>query len=128
MALAAERDTIAREYVTDYDVTFGVAAPALRRARAQGLAWPAAIVDAYLQTLSQVPDTLIARKLGPEAARDVSRRAAEVLAEGAAGSRERARAEAELDAELRGPRNRKNPGTTADIVTAALFVLLSEGS
>jgi triphosphoribosyl-dephospho-CoA synthase len=109
-------------------VTFGVAVPALRQGRAQGLAWPAAIVDAYLQTLSQVPDTLIARKLGPEAAQGVSRRAAAVLAEGAAGTRERARSEAELDAELRGPRNRKNPGTTADIVTAALFVLLSEGS
>ena len=33
MALAAERDTIAREYVTDYDVTFRLAVPAIRQAR-----------------------------------------------------------------------------------------------
>lgn len=127
MALAAERDTIAREYVSDYDVTFGVAVPALRAARAGGLAWTAAVVDAYLHTLGQVPDTLIARKLGSEAALAVSRRARQVRAAGAAGSPERARGEAELDAELRGPRNRLNPGTTADVVTAALFVLLCEG-
>jgi triphosphoribosyl-dephospho-CoA synthase len=127
MALAADRDTIAREYVTDYDVTFGVTVPAMREARARGLAWTAAVVDAYLHTLGRVPDTLIARKLGSEAARAVCRRASEVLAAGAPGSPERARGEAELDAELRGPRNRLNPGTTADVVTAALFVLLCEG-
>jgi triphosphoribosyl-dephospho-CoA synthase len=125
MALAQERDTVAREYATDYDVTFGVTVPALRQARADGHSWPAAIAEAYLQTLSRVPDTLVARKLGPEAARDVSRRAAEVVAAGAAGSPGRGRAEAQLDAELRGPRNRKNPGTTADLVTAAAFVVLS---
>jgi triphosphoribosyl-dephospho-CoA synthase len=126
MALAAERDTIAGEYVTGYELTFGLAAPALREARARGLAWPAAAVEAYLHTLGQVPDTLIARKLGLEAARDVSRRARQVLAAGAAGSPERARGEAELDAELRGPGNRRNPGTTADVVAAALFVVLCE--
>jgi triphosphoribosyl-dephospho-CoA synthase len=128
MALAKDRDTVAREYATDYEVTFGVAVPALDEARAAGLPWLAAVVEAYLHTLSRVPDTLVARKLGKEAAAAVSRRAAEVLAAGPPGGPERARAEADFDAELRGPRNGKNPGTTADVVAAALFVSLGVAS
>lgn len=126
MALAAERDTIAREYVTDYDVTFELAVPALRRARAGGLAWPAATLESYLRVLGEVPDTLIARKRGREAARAVSERAREVLGAGEPGSPERARAADAFDSELRGDANRLNPGTTADLMAAALFVALSE--
>ncbi|HEX4627177.1 MAG TPA: triphosphoribosyl-dephospho-CoA synthase, partial [Gemmatimonadales bacterium] len=39
MALAAERDVIAREYVTDFRITFETGAPALRQALAAGLSW-----------------------------------------------------------------------------------------
>jgi triphosphoribosyl-dephospho-CoA synthase len=126
MALAAERDSIAREYVSDYDVTFGVALPALRRARADGLDWAGATLEAYLTTLAALPDTLIARKQGLPAARAVSVRAQEVLAAGEAGSPRRAEAEEAFDSELRGPDNRLNPGTTADLVAGALFVALAE--
>lgn len=126
MALAAERDTIAREYVTDYDVTFGLAVPALRRVRACGLGWPAAALESYLRVLAEVPDTLIARKRGPVAARAVSERARQVLGAGEAGSPERARAADAFDSELRGDANRLNPGATADLVAAALFVALCE--
>ena len=126
MALAAERDTIAREYVTDYEVTFGLAVPALRRARDRGLGWAAATLESYLCVLAEVPDTLIARKRGDEAARSVSERAREVLAAGEPGSLERARATEAFDSELRGDANRLNPGTTADLVAAALFVALGE--
>jgi triphosphoribosyl-dephospho-CoA synthase len=126
MALAAERDTIAREYVTDYDVTFGLAVPALRRVRACGLGWPAAALESYLGVLAEVPDTLIARKRGHGAARAVSERAREVLGAGEPGSPERARATDVFDSELRGDANGLNPGTTADLVAAALFVVLCE--
>lgn len=126
MALGAGRDTVAREYATDYDVTFGLVAPALGRARARGIGWPEAVLEAYLLTLAEVPDTLIARKAGPEAARAVSARAREVLAAGELGSPERARAEAAFDRELRREGNRLNPGTTADLLAAGLFVAMSE--
>jgi triphosphoribosyl-dephospho-CoA synthase len=126
MGLAAGRDTIAREYFTDYDVTFGIAAPALQRARASGQAWPGAVLEAYLETLARVPDTLIERKDGVESARAVSARARDVLGAGAAGSRERGQAVAAFEDELRGPGNRRNPGTTADVMAAALFVVLAE--
>jgi triphosphoribosyl-dephospho-CoA synthase len=126
MGLAAQRDTIAREYVTDYDVTFRAALPALCRARAAGLDWASCAVEAYLETLAEVPDTLIRRKEGEGGARAVSVRAREVLASGAASSPERIRAQEAFDAELRGRGNRLNPGTTADVVASALFVAMVE--
>jgi triphosphoribosyl-dephospho-CoA synthase len=126
MALAAPRDTIAREYVTDYAVTFGVALPALRRARLDGLGWSPSALECYLHVLAEVPDTLVERKAGRDAARAVSERARQVLAAGRSSSPEREQAAAAFDRELRGDRNRLNPGTSADLVAAALFAALSE--
>ena len=78
MALAAERDSVAREYATGFDITFGIGAPALRAARSSGLDWSDAVVETYLRLLATVPDTHVARKLGPAVAEAVSRRAREV--------------------------------------------------
>lgn len=126
MSLAAGHDTIALEYVTDYDVTFRLAVPALHRARDGGLDWSGAIVESYLAVLAEVPDTLVARKGGMAAARAVSEGAREVLAAGGTGSPERVRALAAFDAGLRVDGNRLNPGTTADLMAAAVFVTLGE--
>ena len=82
MALAADRDTIAREYVTDFAVTFEVGAPAIRGARDAGLTWRDATVDGYLAILATVPDTHVARKLGRAEAERISARAAGVVAAG----------------------------------------------
>src|SRR5439155_1585441 len=43
MALAAERDAIAREYATDFQTTFDAGAPVLRRGLAAGLSWNDAV-------------------------------------------------------------------------------------
>lgn len=127
MALAAERDGVAREYVTDFALTFEVGVPALQAARREGLAWTDAAVEAYLTLLGEAPDTHIARKLGAAEAAEVSQRAREVRAAGGTRSQEGRKALAALDAELRDPRNRRNPGTTADLTCAALFVVIIEG-
>jgi triphosphoribosyl-dephospho-CoA synthase len=128
MALAAERDSVAREYATGFDITFGIGAPALRAARRSGLDWSDAVVETYLRVLAVVPDTHIARKLGPAVAEAVSRRAREVEQAGGARSEDGRRALAAFDAELRGPTNSHNPGTTADLTCAALFVVILEQS
>jgi triphosphoribosyl-dephospho-CoA synthase len=127
MALAAERDAVAREYVTDFAATFEVGAPALRAARADGLAWGDATVEAFLALLGAGPDTHIARKLGPEASAAISRRAREVTEAGGVRHPAGREALARLDAELRDPTNSRNPGTTADLTCAALFVVILEG-
>ncbi|MGH7536159.1 MAG: triphosphoribosyl-dephospho-CoA synthase, partial [Gemmatimonadales bacterium] len=126
MALAAERDTVAREYTTDFEVTFQTGVPALERARQDGLSWSEATVEVFLALLADVPDTHIARKLGPEAAAAVSHRAQEVQRAGGVRSAAGIRALAEIDRELRDPRNTRNPGTTADLTCASLFVVILE--
>jgi len=127
MALAAERDSIAREYVTSFARTFEIGVPALVAARREGLTWADAAVETYLALLESGTDTHIARKLGLEEAEMVSRRAREVRAAGATRSPAGRQALMELDRELRDPRNRRNPGATADLTCAALFVVILDG-
>ena len=126
MALAADRDGVAREYATDFATTFEIGAPALRAARGAGLGWSEAVVQTFLGILATVPDTHIARKLGPEAAATVARRAREVEEAGGVRSEAGRRAVEAFDAELRSPTNARNPGTTADLTCAALFVVILE--
>jgi len=128
MALAADRDSVAREYITDFAATFEIGAPALRAARSSGLDWADATVETYLRLLAAVPDTHIARKLGRAAAEAVSRRAREVEAAGGVRTPEGQLALLAFDAELRSPTNSHNPGTTADLTCAALFVVILEDS
>jgi triphosphoribosyl-dephospho-CoA synthase len=128
MASAAERDSIASEYVTDFAVTFETGVPALVAALGEGLAMRDAIVELHLRLLVQTPDTLIARKRGPGAAARVSAGARDVLAAGGMRTAEGRRALRSFDASLREPGNALNPGTTADLVTATVFVALIEGT
>src|SRR5439155_1646347 len=57
MALARARDAIAREYATDFETTFEIGTPGLRRALSDGLAWREAVVEVYLALLAASPDT-----------------------------------------------------------------------
>ncbi len=85
------------------------------------------MLDCFLTILVEVPDTLIVRKRGLDTARRVSARAADVRVAVRAGGPAGRRSLAAFDAELRDPGHTLNPGTTADLVTAALFVFLTEG-
>src|SRR5918995_3743308 len=82
MAAAAERDSIASEYVSDHAVTFELGLPALADALGDGLGARDAIVELALRLLAAVPDTLIARKCGADAAGRVAADARRVLTAG----------------------------------------------
>ena len=127
MASAAGRDSIAAEYVSDFGLTFETGVPALVAALGDGLGEREAIVELHMRLLAGVPDTLIARKRGPEAAARVSAGAREALAAGGVRTEAGRRALRGFDASLREPGNALNPGTTADLVAATLFVALLEG-
>ncbi|HEX2105845.1 MAG TPA: triphosphoribosyl-dephospho-CoA synthase [Solirubrobacteraceae bacterium] len=127
MAAAAERDSVAAEYATGYALTFDLGLPALQRALDDGLRPRDATVELSLEILAAVPDTLVARKRGPGAAARVSRGASSVLAAGGVRSDAGRAALQDFDASLREHGNALNPGTTADLVTAVLFVALLEG-
>jgi len=126
MALAAERDAVAAEYATAFERTFTTGAPAVTAALEAGLGWADATVEAFLTLLAGHPDTLIVRKLGAAAAEGVQCEAARVLGAGGVRSAEGRGALAAFDGSLRDPRNRRNPGTTADLTAAALLVVILE--
>ena len=129
MALAAERDSIASEFVRDFALTFDVALPALRESMRNGLTALDAIAQAHLELIASVPDTLIARKAGRLASETVSSKARMVLQSGGMYTRKGRIAARRLDRYLRRDGNRLNPGTSADLVAAALFVwLLGSGA
>ncbi len=122
MQLAAERDLVARQYANGFSQVFWIA----DRMVHAGLPLGAAIVNSYLELLSEYPDSLIARKCGVEVSNQVSQRASRVLSlcEVEEGAFERELAD--FDFYLRTDGNRLNPGTSADLIAAALFVLLRD--
>lgn len=118
MRLAADRDAVARQYATGFDAVFACAS------RFSARALPALekqIVSTHLEMIAAGLETLIARKCGTGIAADAARRAGGVIASGSADSL------AGFDVWLRADGNRRNPGTTADLVAAALFVAIREG-
>jgi len=127
MRLAADRDAIAREYTTAYQTTFEAGAPALERARGDALEWDDAIVETFLTLLAAHEDTHIARRAGGSVASDVTDEARDVLVAGGVRTAAGRRALEEFDRRLRDERCRANPGTTADLTAAAVFVVLAGG-
>lgn len=137
MKLAAERDSIAAEFVSGYALTFEQTVPSLLNLLSSGCGLQWAIVGSYLRLLAANPDTLIARKVGWDRAREISvwaRQLAEEFFPSGLQNWEQAHREeaceqslADLDFALRSDGNRLNPGTTADLIVAGLFVALLSG-
>jgi triphosphoribosyl-dephospho-CoA synthase len=124
MRLAADRDGIAREYATAFETTFEIGVPALARARSDRLGWNNAVVELFLTLLAVRPDTHIARRGGTALAARASAMAAAVLADGGVRSHEGREAIEAMDRELRDADHLGNPGTTADLTAASIFVSL----
>lgn len=127
MGLAAERDTIARQYVTGFAELFDFVAAELRVGIERGWSLHDAVIRTHLRTMQAIPDTLIARKCGAAMAGEVAVNAGAVLNAGEPGDDNYNEALADLDFYLRSDGHRRNPGTTADLIAAALFVSLVEG-
>jgi triphosphoribosyl-dephospho-CoA synthase len=127
MALAADRDLVARQYANGFAEVLD-SVPVLTAGLERTASVERAIISAYLYLLAAHPDTLIARKQGPAEAEEASRRARQVLDRRWPEDREGWVALADLDAWLRECGNKRNPGTTADLITASLFVALRGGA
>ena len=132
MRLSADRDGIAHEYATRFEVTFETGVPVLARALSEGLSWNDAVVETFLNLLAKTPDTHIARRSGKASAEEVSERARSVLEAGGVRSIEGKSEINAMDFALRnsggdGNSNRLNPGTAADLTAAAICVVLLGG-
>lgn len=127
MRESEDRDMIARQYSRNYEDVFEFVLPELLRNLAAGTDLINAIVRTHVATMSQFPDTLIGRKCGQQIAQESAQRAA-LAVELSQGAKELYdRALADLDFWLRSDGHRRNPGATADLIAAALFVGLRDG-
>jgi triphosphoribosyl-dephospho-CoA synthase len=125
MREASERDLIARQYTNGFEQVFELVLPALTSASAS---LTERIILTHLQLMSEYPDSLIRRKAGLSVATEAAARAARVLEAGPYASDEFEQAIADFDFWLRSDGNRRNPGTTADLIAAGLFAGLREGT
>lgn len=127
MRLGASHDMVAKQYADSFVDVFEAVVPWLTRALESGLSLSLAIVHVHLELMREFPDSLIARRRGVEVAAQSAARAAKVLEAGAPGSEEYDWELAEFDFWLRTDGHLRNPGTTADLLAAGLFVMLRDG-
>jgi triphosphoribosyl-dephospho-CoA synthase len=121
------RDDICSEWVTGFKVTFTEGYPFLRGRLDEGAIINDATVDTFLKILSEHPDSLIQRKSGIEEASAVSEKAKIIIQTGGASTEDGLKMIYELDEELGKENGSLNPGTTADLTAASLFLILLSG-
>jgi len=126
MALAAERDLIARQYANAYQDLFEIGVTGLQDAR---ISRHALTLDVFLTFLARYPDSHIVRKHGAAVAHSVTRQAAALHRRLQHLGDTRVRADdvsGQASLIERWDRRLKaraiNPGTSADLTVAALFV------
>lgn len=127
MAAAADRDRIARQYVTHFQDVFGAGMAALHASLAGGESgmWPTVLT--YMTFLASFPDSHVARKYGPKTAEAVQDEARSVRDELAATTDEKERLELLLRFDRSLKARQINPGTSADLTVACLLVHLLGG-
>jgi triphosphoribosyl-dephospho-CoA synthase len=127
MELAANRDMVARQYAEGFFDIESVVVPLLCTALDNGWSVPDSVVYVQMQLMERFPDSLIVRKLGPRVAAESSHRAADVLQAGVPGEPTYTQALADFDFWLRSDGHERNPGTTADLIAAGLFMTMRRG-
>lgn len=123
MAAARDRDRIALQYADGFVDVFDLGVPCLRAAFARGWSQPWAVAAAYLAFLSAFPDSHVVRRHGIGPALELCR-SARRLADRLRDADDPTALVPELlayDAKLKSAGI--NPGTSADLTVASLFVL-----
>jgi triphosphoribosyl-dephospho-CoA synthase len=124
MRQVADFDATARQYVNGFADIFGYLLPWLNEELGSTRDPVQAIVRLQLRWLAREPDGLIVRKLGLESAKMIQQRCVQVWNSVLTDSDGGRSAMKRLDGYLREDGNRRNPGTTADLIAATLFCKL----
>jgi triphosphoribosyl-dephospho-CoA synthase len=124
---AAPRDAMAREYARGFEISRELAGPALLAALSRADSVRGALVQAYLEVLSEVPDLDVAERVGSREAEDVSRMAHGVLKAGGVHSRRGLEGIANLDGLLRADPRLAPSATEPPVIAAAFLVALEHG-
>jgi len=125
MRFSAARHALAREYARDFEVTRELARPALLSSLSRADSVRGALVQAYIEVLSEVPDLDVAGRAGRQEAEEVSRMAHGVLKAGGVHSRRGLEGIVNLGGLLRAD-PRLSPTTTEYPVIAAAFLVALE--
>ena len=126
MALAADRDAIANQYVSNFSTVLQRAVESMTDSGRFEEDWEQAIVHLHLDLIATDGDTDIARKCGSIDLHECRRRAAAVLRAGWPMAMEGRLRMREFDRWLRARGSQRNPGTTADLLTAGVFAILRD--
>lgn len=126
MTIARDRDLIARQYADCYADVFDSLDRVFKPAIDRGLSIERAVVFTYLNSLSRRVDSLVIRKRGEREANEVSRRARLILDASPEADRPDEALLNDFDAWLREAGAGRNPGATADLIAAVLYVALAE--
>ncbi len=127
MRFSQHKDDVAKQWVTDFETVFSLARRLRDLVDAQTLAsrhWLEAISSVQIEYLAANVDSLIARKNDHDLAIEVQRRASQLLSIRSTSSFDYRQQWNEFDDFLRADGNRRNPGTTADLLAAALYVAI----
>jgi triphosphoribosyl-dephospho-CoA synthase len=127
MRFTAGRDALAREYARGFEVSRELARPALLSALSRADSVRGALVQAYLEVLSEVPDLDVAGRAGSREAEDVSRMAHGVLKAGGIHSRRGLEGISNLDGILRADPRLAPTATEPPVIAAAFLVALEHG-
>jgi len=125
--ISSSWDSISSEWVNNYSITFNLGYPYFVEMLEKTNDVNFATVHTFLKILSEVPDTLIARKLGSAKAKEISIQTQHVLKAGALTTRKGKEKLSQFDDKLRDPKHQLNPGTTADLTAAVLAVAVLNG-
>jgi triphosphoribosyl-dephospho-CoA synthase len=127
MRFVAGRDALAREYTRGFEVTRELARPALLSALSRADSVRGALVQTYLEVLSEVPDVEVAAGAGSTEAEDVARMARGVIKAGGVHSRRGLEGISNLDGLLRADPRLAPTATEPPVIAAAFLVALEYG-
>lgn len=117
LKISAPWDMLAREMTSDMPAVFEIGYPTYHKLREEKTQNEACVLT-FLTILSQVPDTLISRKYGSDEALKISMMTRDLL--NLKDSEDFMDKVSEFDEFLY--KNKYNPGTTADLTAASIFV------
>lgn len=127
MRQVSEFDAVARQYTNNFADVCETLVPWLEEILLEGWEVDESICRLQLRWLAKEPDGLILRKVGKRTASEVQQRAQTTLNLVGTSPIKQSPDYQDLDHYLRSDGHRLNPGTTADLIAATLFVKLLEG-
>lgn len=125
MRFASRGDSLARDYAFAFELSRDLTRPAILASLSRGDSSRAAVVQAYMETLAEVPDVDVISRAGEREAEEVSRMARGVVKAGGAHSRRGLEGISNLDGLLRED-SRLAPTATEPVVIAAAYLVCTE--